>query len=57
MEGDPFYGHFMAKLIWRWSGNLKTPDNFQTNFAIKSLLKVSLSTLSPYNLCTNHSGN
>ena len=58
------YGDFIVKLVWVLSGNLiynivsmKTPDNFQTNFTMKSLKKVSLSTLSPYNLHTNHSGN
>ena len=43
MESDTFYGDFMAKLIWRLSRNLihdvfsvKTPDNLQTYFTIKS---------------------
>ena len=43
MESDIFYGDFMAKLICRLSGiliyhvfSMKTPDNLQTNFTIKS---------------------
>ena len=43
MESDTFYGDFMVKLIWRLSGNLiyhvfsmKTPDNLQAYFTIKS---------------------
>ena len=43
MESDTSYGDFMVKLIWRLSGNLiyhvcfmKTPDNLQANFTIKS---------------------
>ena len=64
MESDTFYGDFILKLAWILSGNLifhafsmKTPDNLPTNISIKSPLKVSLSTLSLYNLHTNHSGN
>ena len=64
MESDTFCGNFMVKLIWGLPGNLfyhvfsmKTPDNLQTNFTMKSPLKVSLSTLSPYYRHTNHSGN
>ena len=62
-ESDASYGDFMAKLIWRLSGNLiyhiypiRIPDNLHTNFTIKSQ-KVSLSTLPPYNLHTNHPDN
>ena len=43
MESDTFYGDFMAKLIWRLSGNMihhvfsmKTTDNLYTNFTIIS---------------------
>ena len=43
MESDTFYGDFVVKLTRRLSGNLiyhvfsmKTPDNIQTNFTIKS---------------------
>ena len=43
MESDTSYGDFMAKLIWRPSGNLiyhifsmKSPDNLQTTLTIKS---------------------
>ena len=43
MKSDTFYGEFKVKIIWRLSGNLihhvfsmKTPDNLQTDFAIKS---------------------
>ena len=43
MESDTFYGNFTAKLKRRLSGNLiyhvfsiKTPDNLQTNFTLKS---------------------
>ena len=64
MESDAFYRYFIVKFIWRLSGNLiyrvfsmKIPDNVQTNFTIKSPLKVSLSTLFPCNLHTYHSGN
>ena len=53
MESDTFYGDFMAKLIWRLSGNLiynvfsvKIPDNFQTNFTIKSRKSITLHTTS-----------
>ena len=61
---DTFYADILVKLIWRFSGDLiyhvffiKSPDNFQTNFTIKYPFKVSLSTLSLYNLHTNHAGN
>ena len=46
MKTDTFYGDFMVKLTWKLSCNLiyhvlkvfsmKTPDNLQTNFTIKS---------------------
>ena len=64
MESDTFYEECMVKLIWRLSGDLiyhvlsmNTPRQFQTNFTTKSPLKISLSTLSSYNLHINHSGN
>ena len=54
----------MVKLMWRLSGDLiyhafstTTLDNLQTDFTIKSPSKKSLSTLSPYSLHTNYSGN
>ena len=36
---------------------MKIPENLQTNFTIEFPWKVSLPTLSPFNLHTNHSGN
>ena len=43
MENDTFLGDCMVKSVWRLSGNLiyhvfsvKTSDNVQTNFTIKS---------------------
>ena len=52
MKSDTFYGEFMVKLIWRLSGNLiyhvlsmNTTRQFQTNFTIKSLSKISLFAL------------
>ena len=61
MESDTFYEYFMVEVTWRLSGNLiyhvfyiKTPDNLQTNFTIKSSCKVLSSTLFRYSL---HSGN
>ena len=54
----------MVKSVLRLSGNLicnvfsmKAIDNLQTNFIIKISIKVSLFTLSQYNLHTNYSGN
>ena len=59
MGSDTLYGDFMMKLIWRLSGNLiyhifsiKIPDNLQTNFTIKSPMKVSLSTPYPHYIYT-----
>ena len=64
MESDTFLEGFMVKLIWRLSGNfiyhafsMKTQDILRTNSIIKSLSKLSLSTLFPYHLHTNHSDN
>ena len=44
MESDTFYRYFIVKLIWRLSVDLiylvfsmKTTDDLQTNFTIKSL--------------------
>ena len=43
MESDTFYGDFIVKLTWRFFDNfiyhvfsMKTSDNVQTNFALKS---------------------
>ena len=36
---------------------MKIPNNLQTAFTIKSPLKISLSTLSPYSLFYNHFDN
>ena len=53
MESDTFYRDFMAKEIWKLSGNfichvfsIKLPDNLQNNLTIKSPQKVSLHTVS-----------
>ena len=47
MKSDTFCGDFFVKLTWRLSDNLiyhifsmKTKDNLQTNFTIKSPQKV-----------------
>ena len=62
MQRELSYGDFRVQLIWTSSGNMiyyvfsmKVADNFQTDFTIKSPLKIPLST--PYNLHTHYSGN
>ena len=53
MESDIFYGDFMVKLVWRFSGvfieelwYIKLPHKLHITFIIKSPTKVSLSILS-----------
>ena len=55
METDTFYEDFMVKLICKLSGNLiyhvfsmKTPDDLQTNFTIKSISLHTVSIQAPY---------